>query len=262
MVSPIWLLSLLPLVSCLPAPSLFLFGDSLPSFKELLTRPSGRPLTISVEGNVGAGKSTLLNYFKQHSQADIFLEPLEIWQNLNGTNFLDLTYSDAKRWGMTFESLVLLTMAEEHLANKRPDSGLTDWKPLKVMERSVHSARACFIENLAPVMTPGERAVLDSWYSLLTTDMDMEVDLVIYLRTSPQVALARVQGRSRDEEMQIPGEFFTNMHQLHEDWLIHRNSSAQVTSPRVLVINADEDISVLTRTYSKLARMIVNMVTP
>ena len=47
-----------------------------------------------------------------------------------------------------------------------------------------------------------------------------------------------------------------------QDWLIHRNSSAQVTSPRVLVINADEDISVLTRTYSKLAQMIVDMVTP
>ena len=84
------------------------------------------------------------------------------------------------------------------------------------MERSVHSARACFIENLAPVMTPGEMAVLDSWYSLLTRDMDMEVDLVIYLRTSPEVAVARVQGRSRDEEMQIPEQFFTTMHQLHE----------------------------------------------
>ena len=36
------------------------------------------------------------------SQADIFLEPLEIWQNLNGTNFLDLTYSDAKRFSFTF----------------------------------------------------------------------------------------------------------------------------------------------------------------
>ena len=47
-----------------------------------------------------------------------------------------------------------------------------------------------------------------------------------------------------------------------QDWLIHRNSSAQVTSPRVLVINADEDISVLTRTYSKLAQLIVNLVTP
>lgn len=33
---------------------------------------------------------------------------------------------------MTFESLVLLTMAEEHIANKRPDTELSDWKPLKV----------------------------------------------------------------------------------------------------------------------------------
>ena len=115
------------------------------------------------------------------------------------------------------------------------------------MERSLHSARACFIENLAGVMTTGEMAVLDSWYSLLTREMDMEVDLVIYLRTSPGVAMSRVQGRSRDEEMQIPEQFFIKMHQLHEvkydhnsltlesiiimqDWLIHRNSSAQVTS--------------------------------
>ena len=38
---------------------------------------------------------------------------------------------------MTFESLVLMTMAEEHLANLRPnimlsEAELSDWKPLKV----------------------------------------------------------------------------------------------------------------------------------
>ena len=36
-----------------------------PSAEELLQRPSGRPFTISVEGNVGAGKSTLLGYFQK-----------------------------------------------------------------------------------------------------------------------------------------------------------------------------------------------------
>ena len=41
------------------------FIPSFPSLDELLTRPSGRPFTISVEGNVGAGKSTLLNYFNK-----------------------------------------------------------------------------------------------------------------------------------------------------------------------------------------------------
>ena len=124
------------------------------------------------------------------------------------------------RWGMTFESLVLLTMAEVHLANNlrtAPDT----YTPIKVpppsrqrcplsayvqvMERSLHSARACFVENLAPVLTSGELAVLDSWYRLLDTnpDLDMEVDLVIYLQTSPEVSISRVQSRSRSEEQQV-----------------------------------------------------------
>ena len=56
------------------------------------------------------------------------------------------------------------------------------------MERSIHSARACFIENLAPVMTKGELSVLDSWYGFFaspeTQHVDVGVDLVIYLRVS------------------------------------------------------------------------------
>ena len=73
MMSPLPLVSLLvPLVTSLPAPSPFLL-DPLPSLQEILTRPSGRPLTITVEGNVGAGKSTLLNYFKQHSQVRVMI---------------------------------------------------------------------------------------------------------------------------------------------------------------------------------------------
>merc|ERR1712029_595724 len=144
-----------------------------PSAEELLLRPSGRPFTISVEGSVGAGKSTLLKYFEKYPEIGVYTEPLDIWQNLNGTNFLDLAYNDQKRWGMTFESLVTLTMSE-------PETYL----PIKVMERSIHSARACFIENLVPQMTQGEVAVLDAWYNLFnsSSNMDMEVDLVIYLR--------------------------------------------------------------------------------
>ena len=59
-----------------------------------------------------------------------YTEPLDVWQNLNGTNFLDLMYSDPRRWAMTFESLVTLTMLETHAANtlKQPDT----WSPVKV----------------------------------------------------------------------------------------------------------------------------------
>ena len=136
------------------------------------------------------------------------------------------------------------------------------YSPVKVMERSLHSARACFMENLREQLTPGEMAVLDSWYDLLSNNSlgDMEVDLIIYLQTSPEVAKSRARSRAREEEDEIQLEFFSRMHSLHEDWLIHRNSTASIPAPQVIVINADLDISVLTKTYRKLAKMIWKLI--
>ena len=194
----------------------------------------------------------------QYSDISVHTEPLDIWQNLNGTDFLDLAYTNPQRWGMTFESLVTLTMAEIHLGGSL---GSSDYKPVKVMERSVHSARACFIQNIRPSITGGEMAVLESWYDLLNNNnYDMKVDLIIYLKTSPEVALTRVRGRQRSEEQEIQLDFFKRMHRLHEDWLITRNTTIVVPPPQVLVINADQDISVLTKTYSKLAKMIWKLI--
>jgi len=64
--------------------------------------------------------------------------------------------------------------------------------------------------------------------------------------------------RNREEELEIPKSFFQRMHQLHEDWLIHGNSSSKVTAPQVLVINADVDISILSTTYENLAALVWN----
>merc|ERR1719154_123630 len=234
---------------------------SFPTLDELLSRPSGRPFTISVEGNVGAGKSTLLKYFSKYPEIVTYTEPLDVWQNLNGTNFLELMYSDPKRWAMSFESLVSLTMLETHAAITLRN--LDTYSPVKVMERSVHSARACFIENMASVMDKAELGVLDAWYRFFVgqdSAIDTEVDLVIYLQTSPEGAMSRVRSRNRKEELEIPAEFFQNIHQLHEDWLIKRNSSAGVATPQVLIINADQDLSVLSKTYESLAHMVWKMI--
>ena len=105
--------------------------------------------------------------------------------------------------------------------------------------------------------------MLDEWFKFVTSpesSVSLNVDLIIYLKTSPEVALTRVRGRQRSEEQEIQLEFFKKMHRLHQDWLIHRNSSMVVPPPQVLVINADQDISVLTKTYSKLAKMIWKLI--
>eukprot|EP00092_Neocalanus_flemingeri_P070022 GFUD01085897.1.p1 GENE.GFUD01085897.1~~GFUD01085897.1.p1 ORF type:complete len:274 (-),score=102.23 GFUD01085897.1:573-1394(-) len=238
------------------------FTIPFPSSAVLLGRSSGSPFTITVEGNIGAGKSTLLNFFMKYPDMTVHKEPLDIWQNLNGTDFLDLVYKDKVRWGMTFESLVTLTMTETHLADKQQEG--VKFNPVKVMERSLHSARTCFMEQLKPVMTAGEMAVLDGWYNMLTDrpEFDMGVDLIVYLRTSPEVAMSRVKSRGRQEEQVIPYNQLQRMHQLHEDWLIHKNSSIGTKNilSQVIIIDANQDISILAGTYSNLAKMIWRMI--
>ncbi|KAH9362443.1 hypothetical protein HPB48_020147 [Haemaphysalis longicornis] len=49
-------------------------------------------------------------------------------------------YKDPKRWGLTFQTYVQLTMMQLHLEPVP--------SPVKIMERSLHSARYVFVENL------------------------------------------------------------------------------------------------------------------
>ena len=137
------------------------------------------------------------------------------------------------RWAMPFQSYVQLTMLEHHLQS-RPG------RTVKLMERSIYSARYCFVENMhnSGVMEGSEFEVLDQWYNFATGEsgLDIGVDLIIYLRTTPEKALERMQERNRGEEAGVPLDYLKELHNLHEDWLIHKKHP--VPAP-VLVINAD-----------------------
>ena len=58
-------------------------------------------------------KSIIL--FKNYPNMEILPEPVSKWTNLNGTDVLGLVYKNPYRWAMTQESLVQLTMLQEHL---------------------------------------------------------------------------------------------------------------------------------------------------
>ena len=98
------------------------------------------------------------------------------------------------------------------------------------------------------------------------------------MQTSPEIAMSRVQSRNRSEELELGLEFFSRMHELHEDWLIKRSSVSGVASPaqvwghwsahhrimilslQVLIIDANQDLSILTNTYENLANNIWSMI--
>lgn len=51
-----------------------------------------------------------------------------------------MLYEDPKRWGFAFQANAQMTLAKLH---HQPAKA-----PVKVMERSIYSARYCFVENL------------------------------------------------------------------------------------------------------------------
>ena len=195
-----------------------------------------RPLTILVEGNIGSGKTTLLKQFEESKNVMVITEPVHKWRDLKGDNLLQRMYEDPKKWSFVFQTYVQLTMLEQH--TDRCD------EEVKIMERSLYSARYCFVENLFKTgkMEASEYEVIKAWFEFLTSrmhDVDLGADLVIYLRTSPEKAMERIQQRSRGEEDLIPMSHVRDLHQLYEEWLV------EAKHPRpgpVVVLDANENL--------------------
>lgn len=195
-----------------------------------------RKCTVAIEGNIASGKTTLLQYFSKFEDALVYQEPVDKWRSVKGHNLLGYMYSDPPRWSLAFQTYVQLTMIDQH------KSVIPSEKRVKLMERSLFSAKYCFVENLfqSSRMTEVEYAILTEWFDWLVANDNPHLDLIVYLRTDPAVCWNRIQARHRPEEIHIPKEYLYNLHDLHEDWLIGRRKFS-VPCP-VLVLDANGDL--------------------
>lgn len=225
---------------------------------------------VIVEGNIGSGKTTFLDIFSNSSGGNqperrpfIVPEPIEAWRNVNGQNVFQLLAEDTKRWCFTFQSYVLLTMAKvsvlmiwkNHVSDVyfrfqqnhalMPPSG----SGLKLMERSLFSARHCFVENLyrTKQLQPIEYHILDRWYRTLVSDVT--VDLIIYLRTDPEVVYDRIRARARPEESRLTREYLKALHELHEAWLVRHEFGQPAGEARVVTIDANVPLEQIVSVY-------------
>ncbi|XP_022239946.1 thymidine kinase 2, mitochondrial-like [Limulus polyphemus] len=166
--------------------------------------PKQGKFTVSVEGNIGSGKTALLEYFSSNFPETMVLqEPVERWRNVKGHNLLSLMYKDSARWSLTFQTYVQLTMINLHRTSHT--------SPVKLMERSIFSAKYCFVENLykSGAMPEVEYIVLSEWFDWLVNNEDVHLDLIVYLQTKPEVVLERIHKRCREEEVSVPLVIFT-----------------------------------------------------
>lgn len=114
-----------------------------------LVKEDDKKTVICIEGNIASGKTTCLDYFAQTTSIEVLTEPVSKWRNVRGHNILGLMYQDASRWGITLQTYIQLTMLEQHT---KPMIS-----PVRMMERSIHSAKYIFVENLYRRLFPRER---------------------------------------------------------------------------------------------------------
>jgi deoxyadenosine/deoxycytidine kinase len=229
------------------------------NYREMSTKKSKNLTTIVVEGNIGSGKTTFLEHFSNMSQStqrqtEVLSEPIEKWRNVRGINLFELLYEDINRWCFPFQSYVQLSMLELH--QKEPK---TNDISIKLMERSIYSARYCFVENLFRTnrLKPEEYNILDEWFKyIVNNEHNVSVDLIIYLKTDPEVVYQRIKKRGRNEEKNITLNYLKCLHELHEQWL-YKKSEFAIPAP-VLTIDANSDLEQVKLLYDKHSQNILN----
>lgn len=207
---------------------------------------------VVVEGNIGSGKTAFISHVAKNYPHLVatFPEPVQRWRNVRGHNLLELMYKEPRRWSFLFQQYVQLTMVELH--EELHHSAMHGTK-LKLMERSIYSARHCFVANLIAngLLAEQEVIVYDEWFRWLRSRCDIRIDLIVYLQSTPERCAERVKRRSRPEEAAISVSYLQQLHELHEQWL----TSDRCPAPVFTISNAEDiqDEATLARTFEEAA---------
>lgn len=203
---------------------------------------------ICIEGNIGAGKTTLIRYLQKKTNYPILEEPIDKWINVNGVDLIKEYYSNPKRYAYHFQSHVIKTLEQQHLM-----------KP-HVMERGLLSSKYCFTEVLlqSKYLSEIEYKLLESQYLEAFKKLTLP-NLIIYLRSDPEITLKYIHARNRTGESHITKEYLRSLHEKHEDWLINRAHDEQRP---ILIIGRKDFFKDPESTYIKLRPYLENEVIP
>lgn len=151
-------------------------------------------MKIVIDGNIGSGKSTITSRICQELRLPMFLEPVDSWNE-----WLKLYYKDSARWGFSMNLNVLMSFSKWRNNNF-----------LGIYERSPLSNRYVFTElqNLNPL----EKNLFEEVYDQVA----WIPDVVIYIRTTPEISMERMCKRGRECENEVPLDYLKAIHDKYE----------------------------------------------
>jgi deoxyadenosine/deoxycytidine kinase len=175
-------------------------------------------MLISIEGNIGSGKSTLVEYLKSLGTYIFVDEPVSEWLSIKdkeGSNALECFYKNQKENAFCFQILAYITRLKK-LMDKIKESPSD---VVIITERSIETDRNVFARMLYEdgLLSSIEWETYNYWFS---TFKDVsKVDLIIYIKTSPEKCLERINKRNRIEESSIKLDYLVKCNHYHDDWL-------------------------------------------
>jgi len=180
---------------------------------------------ISIEGNIGSGKSTIMEYFKAKTNFVFIDEPVKEWTSIkdnSGKNCLELFYEDQQKNSFWFQILAYITRLRKVLdtIKKNKDS-------IIISERSIFTDHYVFARMLhdSKFISEIEWKTYEYWFD--TFIEETKLDSIIYINTTPEICLERINKRNRKEEKnKIEFEYLKKCHNKHNLWLA--NSSVDV----------------------------------
>ena len=92
------------------------------------------------------------------------------------------------------------------------------------------------------MMNALEWKLYQEWFTWLVDTYMAKPSGFIYLQTDPIICYKRLLKRNRQEEAGVSLEYLQQLHDKHEQWLIHKtNVAASIKEAPVLVIPCDDD---------------------
>ena len=161
---------------------------------------------IAIEGGIGVGKTTLAKGLAEKLGASLLLE------DIDDNPFLELFYQDPERHGLSVQLSFLFSRLKQWQSMMQQDL----FHRMIISDYLFAKDRLFAMTNLSDE----EFALYNQVAQAAAMDLP-KPDLVIYLQSSPEVALHRVKKRNRSMERSISLDYLKQVNDTFDQFFFH-----------------------------------------